>query len=274
MPMSANNILFRLRSIVSRAMAKLRRMRGLPGEHMPFKIYAAAPDSSAELAKRVEGDLARVFFSHRGRVVHKWVQYLEAYDRHFARFRNTPVKMLEIGVAQGGSLEMWREYFGPNATIFGIDIDPECANRVAEPNQVRIGSQDDPDFLRRVVEEMGPPDIILDDGSHISRHQLASFDTLFPLLKESGVYVIEDLQTAYWPDFCGGHGRGNTAIGLVKQMIDDLHGWYHSKPMRTTAKEEISSIHVYDSIVFMEKKKKQPPAHIKIGNAECLRIDK
>ncbi len=67
------------------------------------------------------------------------------------------------------------------------------------PNQVRIGSQDDPAFLRSVIDEMGSPDIILDDGSHVSDHQKISFETLWPLLKVGGLYVIEDLHTAYFP---------------------------------------------------------------------------
>ncbi len=263
--MATPEFVFQMRHIQVRVMAKLRKTLGLPIEQVPFSIYGAESEKSAELAKSVEGDLARIFFSHRGRVVHKWIHYLEAYEHHLSRFRNRPVRMIEIGVSQGGSLEMWRDYFGPDATILGIDIDPECANRVTAPNLVRVGSQDDPEFLRRVVEEMGPPDIILDDGSHVSRHQLASFDTLFPLLSDGGIYAIEDLHTAYWLRFGGGHGRRNTAIGLVKQMIDDLHGWYHPKPMQTLAKEEVRSIHIYDSIVFVEKRKKLPPIHIQIG---------
>jgi hypothetical protein len=85
--------------------------------------------------------------------------------------------MLEIGVFKGGSLELWREYFGPAATIFGVDVNPKCADYVTAPNQVRIGSQDDALFLEKVVLEIGTLDIVLDDDSHIGHHQRRSFES-------------------------------------------------------------------------------------------------
>ena len=184
----------------------------------------------------------------------------------FESYRNTPVRMLEIGVYKGGSLDMWREYFGEDATIFGIDIDAECAAYATPPNQVRIGSQDDPHFLRSVTEEIGPLDIVLDDGSHIGRHQRASFDTLFPAVKEGGLYVIEDLHTSYWPvSHEGGYRRKGTAIEHVKTMIDDMHGWYHRKAITTPAKDQIGAIHIYDSMVVLEKRTIKRPTHTIAG---------
>lgn len=229
--------------------------------------WEVTPEEKEVFANQARSDLAKLFFRHHGRNVYKWMHYLEIYERHFAQFLNTPVKMLEIGVFKGGSLEMWREYFGDDATIFGIDIDPDCANRVRPPNQVRIGSQDDPGFLRSVISEMGAPDIILDDGSHIGRHQRISFDTLFPMLKYGGVYVIEDLHTSYWKKwFKGGYRRSGTAVAHIKEMIDDLHAWYHNHPTTTPAKDEIGAIHIYDSIVVIEKRQKHQPVHIRFGS--------
>jgi hypothetical protein len=224
------------------------------------------PHEKDAVASQTTGALAEVFFGHRGRIVHKWVHYLEIYERHFAPYRNTPVKMLEIGVFKGGSLEMWREYFGETATIFGVDINSDCAGYVTAPTQVRIGSQDDPLFLKKVILEMGTPDIVLDDGSHIGCHQRKSFDTLFPLLKPGALYVIEDLHTSYWPEpYAGGYRRETTAIGHIKQMIDDMHAWYHNSPVTTPAKTDIGAIHLYDSIVVIEKKRRQQPGHIQVG---------
>lgn len=199
-------------------------------------------------------DMARLFNEHQGRLVTKWAHYLDIYDRHFARFRNTPVKVLELGVQFGGSLELWREYFGPKAVIYGIDIEPACAARCDPPNQVRIGSQADPKFLRAVVEEMGPPDIILDDGSHVAKHQMASFRTLFPLLKDGGLYVIEDICTSYWRAWSGGLRRKGTAIELSKELIDGMHGWFWNGDV-----PDIAGIHSYNSIVFIEKAKAERP---------------
>jgi hypothetical protein len=207
-----------------------------------------------------------MFYAHQGRDIHKWVHYLDIYDHHFAAYRNRPVKMLEIGVSEGGSLELWRKYFGTDAIIYGVDINPECANRVTPPNQVRIGSQADPQFLRSVVEEMGTPDIILDDGSHVARHQHISFDTLFPLLREEGLYVMEDLHTSYFPGiYEGGYRRRNTAIEYAKSMIDDMHIWYHKKSVRTPTQHLISAVHLYDSMVVIEKRTINRPAHVHVG---------
>lgn len=211
-------------------------------------------------------EIGRLFKEHKGRHAYKWVHYFDCYERHFARFRNTPVRMLEIGVSQGGSLQVWRDYFGPDAIIFGIDINPDCRERVEHPNQVRIGSQDDPELLRAIVKDMGGLDIVLDDGSHFAHHQRASFKTLFPLLGYGGTYAIEDIHTAYWPgDYAGGYRRPGTAIELAKQVVDDMHGWWHDKPSALVPKEDAAAVHFYDSIVFMEKAKRTQPQVIRLG---------
>jgi cephalosporin hydroxylase len=225
--------------------------------------------SSAELEKlsrQHHNELAQLFFRHTGRITQKWIHYLGLYDGYFSRFRGRPVKMLEIGVNQGGSLQLWREYFGKDAVIFGVDLNPECADLSDPPTQVRIGSQADPEFMKSVVKEMGTPDIIIDDGSHVARHQKVSFETLFPLLAPGGIYVIEDTHTAYWRgEWGGGYKRNGTAVELVKQLIDDMHGWWHRRPERMARKEEIRAIHVHDSITFVEKGPREKPQHVRIG---------
>jgi cephalosporin hydroxylase len=210
-------------------------------------------------------DLEKMFYNHHGRLIHKWIHYLPIYARYFEPYRERAPKMLEIGVSHGGSLELWRTYFGADATIFGIDNNPDCAARCDLPNQVRIGSQADPDFLRGVVAEMGAPDIILDDGSHIGTHQIASFKALFPLLKDGGLYIIEDLHTSYWPaGYQGGLNRRGTAIEMVKSWIDQMHDWYHDQAPAKYLRDSIAAIHIHDSIVVVEKAKVSSPRHIKL----------
>ena len=231
--------------------ARLHRALGLPPLYPSFDDALVTMDQARIDA--ADGGLTDVFFAQQGRQVHKWVHYLGIYERYLRSYRGTGVKMLEIGVNKGGSLDLWRDYFGPSATIFGIDIDPECANHVTAPKQVRIGSQDDPAFLKRIIEEVGAPDIILDDGSHIGRHQRASFDVLFPLLKDNGLYIIEDMHSAYWHGlYEGGFRRKGTAIEHVKEMIDDMHAWYHNH-VRSRHSDQISAIHVHDLITVIEK---------------------
>jgi cephalosporin hydroxylase len=227
--------------------------------------WAVSPAQAEAWAARTASPLARSFLSHRGRIAHKWVHYCEVYEPHFARFVGSEVKLLEIGVSQGGSLELWRDYFGEQATIFGIDIDPACRTRYDPPNQVRIGSQDDPDFLRSVVAEMGGIDLVIDDASHIGRHQRASFKALFPLLNEGGLYVIEDLLTSYWPGhFEGGYRRPGTGIELIKGLIDDMHADFHDHS-GGLAGPAIPAIHVYSSTAVIEKRTYGPMGHFRIG---------
>ena len=215
-----------------------------------------------------EGALAKLFFEHRGRLVDKWLHYLPVYERYLDPYRATDMAMMEIGVFRGGSLELWREYLGEDARIFGVDIDPACAELVDPPNQVRIGSQADPDFLRGVVAEMGRLDIVLDDGSHVAEHQRASFATLFPLLEEGGLYIIEDLHTAYWRGYwSGGYRRRGTAVEMVKTLIDDMHHWYHGRRFATAGKGQVAAIHVHDSIVVIEKARSTPPIRTQAGGA-------
>ena len=207
-----------------------------------------------------------LYWSHQGPIVHKWHHYLPLYERHFSPFRHQKPRFLEIGVSKGGSLALWRKYFGPDAIIFGIDIDPACADLNGIGGQVRIGSQDDPEFLENVVKEMGGVDIVLDDGSHYSKHIRASINTLFPLLEEGGVYMVEDLHATYWATHEGGYQRSNSFIGDIRQMYDDMHHWYHQKGQKIGATADtLSSLHLYDSIAVLEKRNVQRPRHVKIG---------
>lgn len=212
-------------------------------------------------------DIERLFWSNQGPVVHKWLHYLPLYDRYLAKYRGTDVKMLEIGVYKGGSLHLWREYLGPKATIFGIDINPDCASVNGIDGQVRIGSQADPEFLARVVREMGGVDVVLDDGSHVGRHIRASLDTLFPLLSDNGLYLIEDVHTAYSRRYDGRFSRHNF-MRLLGRLTDDMHHWYHSGGQKIAATaDHLLGLHIHDSLVVLEKGHKAPPAHIQVGGA-------
>jgi hypothetical protein len=212
-------------------------------------------------------DLHRLFYQNDGPMVHKWIHYLDVYERHLSRFRDRPFRLLEIGVYHGGSLHLWRRYFGPKAVIFGIDIDPQCATFNGKDGMVRIGSQDDPAFLRSVVDEMGGVDVVIDDGSHIASHQRASFDILFPLLASDGIYICEDLHTSYWRGFLGGgYRRRTTFVETAKRLIDDIHSDFHRKPQSVRdAHRIIDGLHFYNSMVVIEKRPRGRPSHIKIG---------
>lgn len=246
-----------------------RRKLGIDKPVPDLEKFSTGTARARAANPNAEGPLTTLFFQRTGRTVDKWIGYLDVYERHFAQYRNTDFAMLEIGVFRGGSLELWRDYFGPAATLFGVDIDPECANRADAPNQVRIGSQADATFLSQVVDEMGRLDVVLDDGSHVAEHQQASFRALFPLLPVGGLYVIEDLHTSYWREFYGGgYRRPGTGVELAKDLIDDMHGWYHGRDFRTIAGSEIAAVHMYDSIVVIEKGPGTAPMRTRSGPEE------
>jgi 23S rRNA U2552 (ribose-2'-O)-methylase RlmE/FtsJ len=213
-----------------------------------------------------DGELLKFFTSNKKYTVHKWHHYLKLYDNHFSIFRNynESVKILEIGVKKGGSLKLWRKFFGKKAIIFGIDINPECSKLNFKTEHVRIGNQMDENFLKSVVKEMGGIDIVIDDGSHRMDHIKAAFKCLFPLLNNKGVYAIEDLHTAYWPEFQGGYNSKDNFFNLVRELIDDMHNHYSKKKCKHSfIKKKLSGIHIYDSIVFMNKSKFYLPVHSK-----------
>lgn len=214
-----------------------------------------------------DGDLLKFFAENKSDLlVHKWHHYIPIYDKYFGAYRNKRFRFLEIGVSKGGSLRMWRQYFGPEAIIFGVDVDPACSAHNGAFAEVRIGSQSDAEFLMRVVEEMGGVDVVLDDGSHRMSDIVFSMRTLFPLLNKNGLYLIEDLHTAYWKKYGGGVGSSRNFFSVMRNVIDDMHRWYHHKPMsEQLISENCAGLHVHDSIVVLEKGVVYPPVHSQIG---------
>src|SRR5215469_11390917 len=95
------------------------------------------------------------FLSNTGRRTHKWYQYFPAYERHFEHLRNQHITLIEIGVGEGGSLQMWRRYFGPFARIVGIDWNPDRRQVEEDQIYIRIGHQENRSFLERVLAEFG-----------------------------------------------------------------------------------------------------------------------
>ena len=230
-----------------------------------FQFSSVAADDIKKDIKAKYGhssDLLEFFATNRKYSIHKWHHYIPIYDRYFSAFRGRKVRFLEIGVSKGGSLQMWRKYFGDDAVIFGIDIDPECKTLDGLAGQVRIGSQTDEQFLASVIQEMGGVDIILDDGSHHMDHISASLKFLYPHLSVGGIYMIEDLHTAYWKSFDGGYRTEKNVFGLIMEVVDDMHRWYHDEGVKQPAiSQDCSGIHIHDSIVVLEKNRVYEPVH-------------
>jgi len=195
-------------------------------------------------------------------------RYAEHYTRHFAALRRRRLTLLEIGIGGydhtrlgGESLRMWRSYF-PRAQVYGIDIHDKSYHDGRRIKTFR-GDQSDPEFLARVLAETGPPDIVIDDGSHVSRDVIASFDYLFPRMADTGIYVIEDTQTSYWPDWGGDDDHPDsvgTTMGYFKSLVHGLNheerpSNQHMRPTQlpTHRDRNIRGISFYHNLVFIQK---------------------
>ena len=219
--------------------------------------------------RRRENPLLDFFEAGDGRLVWKWMHYFDIYDRHFSPWRGRPVKILEAGVYQGGSLQMWRHYFGRRAIVVGIDIEPQC-KQFEEPGvEIFIGDQADREFLRRIRAEAGPFDIVIDDGGHTMEQQIATFEELFPALNSPGVYLVEDLHTSYWDEYGGGYKRPGTFIEYAKDLVDQLHAWHSRDPAQhpvTDVTRQVRGMHVYDSVIVLDKADVAEPVVRKSGH--------
>ena len=189
--------------------------------------------------------------------------YCQHYERHFAHLRRKNIILLEVGIggyedpkSGGSSLRMWRRYF-PHGQIYGIDIADKSAH-----NERRIhtfqGDQCDEEFLRQVVARIGKPHIVIDDGSHINSHVIKTFQILFPVLADDGIYVIEDTQTSYWPEFGGSSENlitAPTSMCMLKGLIDGLNHAEYVRPgfVPSYFDKRIVSMHFYHNIVFVHK---------------------
>jgi cephalosporin hydroxylase len=145
-----------------------------------------------------ENPLLGYFMSNSGTSIHKWVDYFDVYHRVFSKFRGRPIIFLEIGVQNGGDLRMWRRYFGEQAKIIGIDIDPSCKELEKEGFEIWIGDQADPAFWTEFSQKNPHLDIVLDDGGHTMEQQITSLISLFPILNDGGTYLCEDTHSSYF----------------------------------------------------------------------------
>jgi cephalosporin hydroxylase len=153
------------------------------------------------------------------------LKYTSFYQRHFNNLK--PKILLEIGVLKGASLRAWQDIF-PKCKVIGIDIEPLCKEKNPDLN-IYIGDQKDTEFLSMVINEIGVPDIIIDDGGHKRSQQIESLRFLFPKLGTNGLYIIEDLQTNYLPQW---NDQEYSTIDYLKSLIDPLD---HSSDMKYTS---------------------------------------
>jgi SAM-dependent methyltransferase len=183
----------------------------------------------------------------------KWRHYFDIYGRHFHKFVGKPVDVVEIGVFSGGSFMMWREYFGSQAQLYGVDIQPAC--RVYEGDGVRIfiGDQADPGFWQMFLREVPAFDVVIDDGGHEAREQVETLEALLPHLRPGGVFLCEDIHR---PD----HAFHAYVAGLSRHLHSDSARRASYVIDGLPLQRSIDSIHLYPFVTVIEKR--QAPLEI------------
>lgn len=242
------SLLFRVKEFLKARLSEDRR-RALRARLAPLLARFYARDLKA---------LAVLFGSD------KWNDhwYASRYQWHFQGLRHRRMKILEIGIggyddpnAGGASLRMWK-YFFPKSQIFGLDLHEK--HGVAQKRiQVLQADQGDSAALRAIAEQHGPFDIIIDDGSHRNDHVILTFECLFPALKDSGFYAVEDTQTSYWPEFGGHKDRSapDTMMNHFKARIDGLnHEDFRDDSYEASDWDRsIAALHFYHNLIVIEK---------------------
>jgi Methyltransferase domain len=173
-----------------------------------------------------------IFNAHHGNVTDKWSSYLAFYDAHLTRYTSRAEHILEIGVQNGGSLEVLAKLFPKAALILGIDIDPKCGELVFDDTRIRviIGDATSPEVLLQVKDLSDLFDVIIDDGSHTSKDIVATVFRYFPLVKPGGLLVLEDLHCNYWSSHGGQLFSPSSAQSFLHRLADVVNIEHFQKP--------------------------------------------
>jgi hypothetical protein len=194
----------------------------------------------------------------KSRVAHG---YLEVCEPYLAPWRDQPLTLLELGVCEGKSLRVWREYF-PHATVVGVDIDPPTLDLPG--CHFHRGDQQDTRFLEGLIETYGAFDLIIDDASHVGSATIHAFESLWPALQPGGLYLVEDLQTSYQSAF-----GPVSFIDWAFERVHDLNfrgksGYAHLPnlpgpeydrlvPQLTRYERELAALHCLPFLMIFEK---------------------
>lgn len=178
--------------------------------------------------------LADLYASHRGKVSDKWTVYLKVYEELFRPYRARRLRLLEIGIQNGGSLEIWGRYFEAAAVLIGCDINVACAQlRYDDPRiHVVVGDANTDEAERAIAVHADRFDVIIDDGSHRSSDIIRSFVRYFPKLEQGGIFVVEDLHCSYWHDFEGGLVDPWSSMSYLKRLADVINHEHWGTPYR------------------------------------------
>jgi hypothetical protein len=174
--------------------------------------------------------------------------YFAIYEDLLQRFRGTEFTFVEVGVLNGGSLFMWRDYFGPKARIIGVDFNPGAKKWEKDGFEIFIGDQGSPAFWQSVFAKIGSVDVLLDDGGHTNTHQIVTTEETFPHIRDGGMVIVEDVHASYLKSF--GNPSRYSFINYAKNLVDVINQRFPElNGKSSTAKGLVFSIGFYESIV-------------------------
>ena len=178
----------------------------------------------------------------------KHSSYFQVYEELLSKYKNKKITFVEVGIFNGGSLFMWRSYFGEQARIIGIDLNPEAKKWEKEGFEIYIGSQSDHAFWELFFKNVGMIDVLLDDGGHTNEQQIISTYDCIPFINDNGVIIVEDTHTSYMKGF--NNPTKFTFINYAKKIIDDINFRFPSigRP-HSNLNNYVYSINFYESIV-------------------------
>jgi hypothetical protein len=241
-----------LNTVVTDPGMLVRAVNAAPSLSSAYRFSGSYADkgnvAAAPPPPQADNPLWNYFQSHReGPGIWKWEHYFEIYHRHFARFVGTKVDVLEIGIFSGGSLEMWRAYFGDQSHIYGVDIEDACRSYQNDHVSVFIGDQADRSFWRDFKSSVAGIDIIIDDGGHSPEQQQVTLEEMLPHLRPGGVYLCEDITGTF-------NRFASFATGLVNELNrqQDIPGPELQSSV-STFQSQIHSIHFYPFVAVIEK---------------------
>ena len=195
----------------------------------------------------------------------KWTKYFDVYDSVFEKFKNKKIVFVEVGVLNGGSLEMWKKFFHPESRIIGIDFNPECKKFEKPGIEIFIGDQSDQNFWNNFYKQIGKIDILLDDGGHTNTQQIITTVKSVPNINNGGILMIEDTHCSYQKEY--GNPNKYSFINFTKKIIDDLNFKYPNLgKFKVSLNDYVYSIQYYESFVVFYINTKKTHINKKISN--------
>lgn len=179
--------------------------------------------------------------------------YFHCYDHFFSHYRGKNITFVEIGVLGGGSLFMWRDYFGPNARIIGVDFNPNAKKWEKHGFEIYIGNQADIEFWTGFRKAVGEIDIVLDDGGHTYEQQIVTTEALLDSVADGGVLVVEDTHTSYMQGF---GPKNRSFIKYVGNRIDAVNRRFSSLD-DGTSERRFWSLEIVESMVAFKIRRKE-----------------